>query len=179
MLHLIVDFTREGGLAQSMAKNMRKMRFKIMGSYLETEAARNFRMLMYPQVKVQKTPWMPARIDRGPMLRDKKTEEEQAEEMAEEVKREEQKVAKVPRVLPGEHGSRLCTKMDSSMVSLNPIKVREIEKSKQSCAHSCCQRSLTPIQAQFLPSACSPVASLSYPMELHQNLFSHHTWVFH
>ena len=25
---------------------------------------------------------------------------------------------------------------------------------KQSCAHSCCQRSLTPIQAHALPSAC-------------------------
>ena len=25
---------------------------------------------------------------------------------------------------------------------------------KQSCAHSCCQRSLTPIQARALPSAC-------------------------
>ena len=25
---------------------------------------------------------------------------------------------------------------------------------KQSCAHSCCQRSLTPIQANALPSAC-------------------------
>ena len=28
------------------------------------------------------------------------------------------------------------------------------EKKKQSCAHSCCQRSLTPIQAHALPSAC-------------------------
>ena len=28
------------------------------------------------------------------------------------------------------------------------------EKKKQSCAHSCCQRSLTPIQANALPSAC-------------------------
>ena len=27
-------------------------------------------------------------------------------------------------------------------------------KKKQSCAHSCCQRSLTPIQAHALPSAC-------------------------
>ena len=28
------------------------------------------------------------------------------------------------------------------------------EKKKQSCTHSCCQRSLTPIQAHALPSAC-------------------------
>ena len=28
------------------------------------------------------------------------------------------------------------------------------EKKKQSCSHSCCQRSLTPIQAHALPSAC-------------------------
>ena len=28
------------------------------------------------------------------------------------------------------------------------------EKKKQSCAHSCCQKSLTPIQAHALPSAC-------------------------
>ena len=40
---------------------------------------------------------------------------------------------------------------------------------KQSCAHSCCQRSLTPIQAHALPSACRAescllcVARLSYP----------------
>ena len=27
-------------------------------------------------------------------------------------------------------------------------------KKRQSCAHSCCQRSLTPIQAHALPSAC-------------------------
>ena len=31
---------------------------------------------------------------------------------------------------------------------------RTEEKKKQSCAHSCCQRSLTPIQAHALPSAC-------------------------
>ena len=40
---------------------------------------------------------------------------------------------------------------------------------KQSFAHSCCQRSLTPIQAHALPSACRAescllVASLSHPL---------------
>ena len=32
-------------------------------------------------------------------------------------------------------------------------------KTKQSCAHSCCQRSLTPIQAHSLPSACFKVTN--------------------
>ena len=49
-------------------------------------------------------------------------------------------------------------------------------KKKQSCAHSCCQRSLTPIQAQSLPSTCraescllccQPEASLILNTSLH------------
>ena len=40
------------------------------------------------------------------------------------------------------------------------------EKKKQSFAHSCCQRSLTPIQAHALPSACraeTPIQAHALP----------------
>ena len=54
------------------------------------------------------------------------------------------------------------------------------EKKKQSCAHSCCQRSLTPIQAHALPSACraescllccQPEPSLSHYLPGYHELF--------
>ena len=56
------------------------------------------------------------------------------------------------------------------------------EKKKQSCAHSCCQRSLTPIQAHALPSACraescllccQPEPSLSHYLPDYHELLHH------
>ena len=38
----------------------------------------------------------------------------------------------------------------------------EQEKKRHSCAHLCCQRSLTPVQAHSLPSACRAESCLLY-----------------